>query len=93
MNDYTGSDDLNGVMGPLRFPIGSFTVGSESSAEIYRIIPVNEIYLKIFESDTTGDDEIGTINLAEEMDVDTTRNVQGGGANYDITYCVQSNTD
>jgi hypothetical protein len=29
-SDFTGSDDVFGVMGPVRFKIGSFTAGSDS---------------------------------------------------------------
>ncbi|MBP1845888.1 hypothetical protein J2046_004162 [Rhizobium petrolearium] len=90
INDYTGSDDLFGVMGPVRFRIGSFSPGDDRSVEINQIVPSGEFYLRIIEDDATGDDELGLIDLSEVMDFDTTKNVQSEDANYDITYFVQS---
>jgi hypothetical protein len=90
-NDLTGSDDLYGVMGPYRFRIGSFAQGDEHVLDINVIVPVNEVNLYIVEHDVvTGDDNIGIINLTENMDFDCTKNVQGADANYDITFFVQS---
>lgn len=90
INDYTGSDDLVGVMGPIRFRIGSFAPGDDHSLDINQIVPAGEFYLGIVETDVTGDDDIGLIDLSEVMDFDTTKNVQGEDASYDITYFVQS---
>jgi hypothetical protein len=92
-NDLTGSDDLVGVMGPVRFRIGSFAKGDEVGLNISRIVPAGEFFLKIVEEDVTGDDDIGFIDLTEVFDADRTRNVQGGGANYDITFFVESRED
>jgi hypothetical protein len=93
INDYTGSDDLFGVLGPVRFRIGSFAPGDEHSMDLTQIVPAGEFYLKIVEDDVTGDDDIGYIDLTEVMDADYTRNVQGADANYDITFFVQSVAD
>lgn len=92
-DDYTGSDDLYGVVGPVRFRIGSFAPGDDHRLEIGQIVPSGEFHLRIMDEDLTGDDEIGLIDLAQNMDFDVTRNVQGGGASYDITYFVQSMPD
>lgn len=90
INDYTGCDDLFGVMGPVRFRIGSFAPGDDRSLDVNQIVPSGEFYLKIVEDDVTGDDELGLIDLSEVMDFDTTTNVKSDDANYDITYFVQS---
>ena len=92
-NDLTGSDDVFGVLGPVRFSIGSFTAGNDFNLDINQVVPAGEVFLRIVESDLTGDDDIGVIDLTEVMDFDRTRNVQGGGANYDITFFVQSVSD
>jgi hypothetical protein len=89
-NDYTGSDDLFGVMGPVRFPIGSFTAGNDYNLDISQVVPAGEFYLRIVEADPTGDDDIGVIDLTEIMDFTTTKNVHGGDASYDITLFVES---
>ena len=93
MNDYYGTDDLVGVMGPSRFSIGSFTTGNNYNLDINHIVPAGEFYLRILEADPTGDDEIGVIDLTESMDFQTTKNVQGADASYDITFFVQSVSD
>ncbi|MER9156055.1 hypothetical protein [Mesorhizobium sp. M0778] len=92
-NDYTGSDDLVGVMGPVRFPIGSFTPGNDYNLDIEQIVPAGEFYLNIIETDLSGDDEIGMIDLSAIMDFQTVKNVQGADASYDITILVQSVSD
>lgn len=89
-NDLTGSDDLVGVIGPVRFRIGSFAAGDEVSLDVGHVVPAGEVFLKIVEDDLTGDDDIGLIDLTEVFDADRTRNIQGGGANYDITFFVES---
>ncbi|MER9231606.1 hypothetical protein NKI56_05785 [Mesorhizobium sp. M0622] len=92
-NDYTGSDDLVGVMGPVRFPIGSFTPGNDYNLDINQVVPAGEFYLNIIETDLSGDDEIGMIDLSAIMDFQTVKNVQGADASYDITILVQSVSD
>lgn len=93
-NDYTGSDDLVGLMGPRRFTIGSFVAGRDLSLEISELVPTGELYLTILEADTLGsDDEIGTIDLSRDMDTDRRVNVQGGDASYDVSLRVQSVSD
>jgi hypothetical protein len=92
-NDFTGSDDVVGVMGPARFTIGSFAAGDDIPLEINQVVPVGESALRIVETDLVGDDDIGSIDLKVDMDVDTTANVQGQDANYDITYLVVSASD
>ncbi|MER8379569.1 hypothetical protein [Mesorhizobium sp. M0220] len=92
-NDYTGSDDLVGVMGPVRFPIGSFTPGNDYNLDIEQIVPAGEFYLNIIETDLSGDDEIGMIDLSAIMDFQSVKNVQGADASYDITILVQSVSD
>ncbi|MER9636969.1 hypothetical protein [Mesorhizobium sp. M0228] len=92
-NDYTGSDDLVGVMGPVRFPIGSFAPGNDYNLDIKQIVPAGEFYLNIIETDLSGDDEIGMIDLSAIMDFQTVKNVQGADASYDITILVQSVSD
>ncbi len=92
-NDLTGSDDVIGVMGPVRFPIGSFTAGNDFNLDVNQVVPAGEVLLRIVETDLTGDDDIGVIDLTEVMDADRTRNVQGGDASYDITFHVQSVSD
>ena len=56
--------------------------------EINQIVPSGEFYLKIVEANLTGDDDIGFIDMSEDMEIDRTRNIQD--ASYDITYFVQS---
>jgi hypothetical protein len=92
-NDFTGSDDVVGVMGPLRFTIGSFAAGDDKQLDISQLVPVGESTRRIVETDLTGDDDIGSIDLTVNMDVDKTANVQGQDANYDITYLVVSASD
>jgi hypothetical protein len=60
---------------------------------VSHVVPAGEVFLKIVEADLTGDDDIGLIDLTEVFDVDRTRNIQGGGANYDITFFVESRED
>ena len=92
-NDLTGSDDLAGVMGPVRFRIGSFQAGDEVGLNISQVVPAGEVFLKIIEEDVTGDDDIGFLDLTEVFDADRKRNVQSGGGNYDITFFVESRED
>ena len=92
-NDYTGSDDLVGVIGPVRFPIGSFTPGNDYNLDIHQIIPAGEFYLNIVETDPSGDDDIGMIDLSQILDFQTVKNVQGSDASYDITIHVESVSD
>lgn len=90
-NDFTGSDDVVGVMGPDKFVIGSFRAGDAVDLDINRIVPVGVTVLQIIETDdVSGDDDIGTIDLTEDMDVEVTRSVLGDDANYDITVFVSS---
>lgn len=93
INDFTGSDDVIGVLGPVRFNIGSFAAGDDRTLDISQIVPVGESTLRIVEGDVVGDDDIGTIDLTVNMDVETTTKVQGQGADYDITYIVVSAAD
>src|SRR5215216_4294126 len=88
-NDYSGSDDLVGVMGAVRFPIGSFTPGNDYNLDIQQVVPAGELLLNIVETDALGDDDIGMIDLSEIMDFQTVKNVQGADASYDITILVQ----
>ena len=89
-SDFTGSDDVVGVMGPAKFTIGSFAAGDDVALDINNVVPVGARVLDIIETDVTGDDAIGTISLTEDMDVEVTRNVQGDDANYDFTLIVTS---
>jgi|SRR4051812_13718252 hypothetical protein len=89
-SDFTGSDDVVGVMGPRTFVIGSFEAGKVADLDIQENVPVGVRVLKIIERDLTGDDVIGTIDLTQDMDVDVTRNVRGDDADYDITLFVSS---
>lgn len=93
ITDYTGSDDLVGIMGPVRFPIGSFTPGNDYNLYVHQIVPAGEFYLNFVETDLSGDDDIGTIDLSEILDFTTVKNVQGAGASYDITIHVESVSD
>ena len=92
--DPTGGDEIFGVMGPVRFNIGTFNAGDEIILpEVEHIVPAGEFFVTIKESDTFADDEIGVIDLTKAMDFDTTSNVQGAGGNYDITFFVASVSD
>ncbi|WP_377259613.1 hypothetical protein [Rhizobium puerariae] len=93
INDYTGSDNLYGVIGPVRFRIGSFAPGDDYRLDITQVVPFGEFHLTIVEADVTGDDEIGSVNLSDLMDFDTRKNVHGEDASYDITYFVESVSD
>jgi hypothetical protein len=66
------------------------SIGQAADVDIHRVVPVGATVLEIIESDLTGDDAIGTIDLTQDMDVEVTRNVQGDYANYDITLTVSS---
>jgi hypothetical protein len=93
INDYTGSDDLVGVMGPVRFPLGSFAPGNDYNLDINQIVPAGEFYLNVVETDLSGDDDIGMIDLSAIMDFQTVKNVQSADASYDITILVQAVSD
>jgi hypothetical protein len=80
-------------MGPVRFPIGSFTPGNDYNLDITQVVPAGEFYLNIVETDPSGDDEIGVIDMSAIMDFQTVKNVQGADASYDITILVQSVSD
>jgi len=79
-----------GVTGPTKFTIGAFAAGEDRPLNISATVPEGVNVLRIIETDLTGDDLIGTIDLTADMDVEVTRNVQGDDANYDITLRVTS---
>lgn len=89
-NDYTGSDDLYGVLGNNRFDIGSFTAGDDRELEISQLVPAGVVDLFFKERDVTGDNLIGQISLVNHVDYVHRMNVRGGGANYDVSYLVES---
>ena len=91
-NELVGADDVKGVMGAFRFNIGKFSKGDDRELNMSWMVPDGETLLRIIESDLIGDDEIGTIDLTQNLDQETTTNVQGQGTNYDITYTVTSTT-
>lgn len=93
INDFTGSDDLVGEIGPVRFDIGSFTPGNDFNVDVNQVVPAGEFFLRILEKDIGGDDEIGIIDLSAIMDFQTVVNVQGEDASYDLTLLVQSVSD
>jgi hypothetical protein len=65
-SDFTGSDDVIGVMGPAKFAIGSFAAGDDRALDINKVIPEGVSVLEIIETDVTGNDTIGTIQLTED---------------------------
>lgn len=93
INDYTGEDDLYGTIGPVSFPIGSFSPGNDYNLDINQVVPVGELILTILERDVTADDILGYIDLSEVMDVDRTVNISGADANYDFSIYVTSVSD
>ena len=94
INDYTGEDDLYGLIGEIRFPIGSFSPGNDYNLDINQVVPAGERMLTILEHDyTVADNILGYIDLAEVMDSDRRVNISGADANYDFWIYVTSVSD
>ena len=94
-DDLTGNDQLIGRFGDLQgadFSIGQFNSnpGNKNALGIEKIVPVGITSLQIIEQDTTGDDLVGTINLAENMDVENEVTLSNDSAVYVLRYMVVS---
>jgi hypothetical protein len=92
--DFVGSDDLVGVMGPDRFSIGAFKAGESRALDLERTIPRGVGTLEIFEGDVIGpDDALLSIDLTREMDTERVVASLVGDARYVINFLVASQAD
>ena len=89
-DDYTGSDDLVGLLGSYRFKIGSFRAGVTIEPMLEQPIPAGVTEFVVLESDLTGDDELLRVDLGESTDIDRIVGVMGTDARYDICFRVTS---
>jgi hypothetical protein len=89
-DDFTGSDDLFGVIGEDRFFIGQFEAGSSLDVGVEASIAPGVTELTIIEEDLTGDDTLIAIDLTQDMNVERTVGVLTGDARYDISFTVIS---
>jgi hypothetical protein len=92
-NDFTGADDLVGVLGADRFSIGEFEAGSSFDVGIERPIAPGVTELTILEADVIEDDVLAAIDLTQDMDVDRVFSILTGAARYDVNFLVISEPD
>jgi hypothetical protein len=89
--DFTGSDDLVGVMGNDRFAFGRFAAQESYDIGVTRPIDEGVTELSIVEvDDIDPDDELITIDLTQDMDVDRVVGIMTGRARYDVAFKVTS---
>src|SRR4051812_36114739 len=92
--DFTGSDDLVGIMVNDRFPIGRFAEQDSFDVGITRNIVQGVTELTIVEvNEFDPDDELITIDLTQDMDVDRVVGILTGRARYDVAFKVTSQPD
>jgi hypothetical protein len=92
--DLVGSDDIIGVMGADRFAIGSFSGPEQRQVNIVRPIVAGITTLRIIETDLIDpDDELGVIDLSQDLDQSRTVRLQSGSADYELQFSVQSEPD
>jgi hypothetical protein len=92
--DFTGSDELVGVLGNDRFSIGKFTAGTTRDVGIERIITPGVTELTIVEADALDpDDVLIAIDLTQDMDTDRVVGILNEGARYDVSFMVGSEPD
>ncbi|MBR0820238.1 hypothetical protein [Bradyrhizobium liaoningense] len=92
-DDFTGSDTLVAQLGGDRVFIGDFVAEDSRDVGVEASIAPGITELTILEEDPTGDDELITIDLTRDMDVDRTVGVLVGDARYDISFKVISEPD
>jgi hypothetical protein len=92
--DTIGSDDLYGILGAVKFSLGSYNAGDVRTAFDEVVIGSGVTELTIAESDLVDpDDMLGTIDLTQDMDVDRIFGILSGSARYDIEFKVISADD
>lgn len=93
--DLTGSDELFGNLGNLKFNIGRFSDNETRTLNLQKNIPSGVTTLSIFESDLFDpDDLLGSIDLTVDMDTDRIVGLlEGRRGRYDITLFVTSQSD
>lgn len=92
-DDFIGPDDLVGVVGTGRFPIGQFEAGTSFDVGIEMPIAPGVTELTILEADVIEDDVLATIDLTQDMDVDRVFGILTGDARYDVNFVVISGPD
>jgi tetrahydromethanopterin S-methyltransferase subunit F len=92
-DDLTGSDTLVAQIGGDRVFIGDFVAGDSRDVGVEASIAPGVTKLTILVEDLTGNDELITIDLTQDMDVDRTVGVRVGDARYDISFKVISEPD
>jgi hypothetical protein len=85
-----GSDDLVGIMGNDRFPIGRFKENDSINVGIARPI-VGGVTELIILNDP--DDELIRVDLTKDMDVDRVVGILASRARYDVALKVTSEPD
>lgn len=91
--DLIGSDDLVGVMGADRFKIGRFNDSESQQVSIERPIVAGVTTLRIIEEDLDPDDELGRIDLSQDLDQNRTVHLRHGRADYVFKFFVASQSD
>jgi len=92
--DLIGSDDIVGMMGADRFTIGRFSGPERRDVNIARPIVAGVTSLRIIESDLIDpNDELGIIDLTQDLDQNRSVRIQSGKADYELQFVVQSEPD
>jgi hypothetical protein len=92
--DTFGDDDLYGIMGSVRFSLGSYSADVVRTDFVELVIPLGVTELTIAESDfPDSDDMLGTIDLTADMDRDRTFGILTDSARYTIDFMVVSEAD
>jgi hypothetical protein len=88
MDDMLGEDAIIGKFDkiPNHFEIGKFTAGKRNEVGIGMSIPVQSDRLDILETDFTGDDLIGSIDLNERIYTVQIVTLSNGSASYRVEY-------
>lgn len=84
-DDTFGADSLYAKAGTQEYQLGEFSAGQSRNYSEEILLPVGARNLHIYEYDTfDSDEELGTIDLLEEINKDRVINIVQGTANYDI---------
>lgn len=89
--DDVGNDDLYITIGPASYPLGQYGAGTERTDVLERPVPADITQATFFECDPLDpDDELGSIDLTSEMDVEHVFATLIGNARYVINFVLVS---